>query len=168
MHEIFSCSTLIFGCGNPLFRDDGFGPAVIEHLHGHCDIPDHVAALDVGTAASSLLFDVLLMPKKPRCLFIVDAVSQTGRVPGELFEIDIEQVPRRRRAEFSLHQFPSVDLLSELRRDAGVEVRILAVQAKVIPEEVEQGLSAEVEAAVPRACGWLLKEVEAYRIEEEE
>lgn len=163
MHEIFGRSTLIFGCGNPLFRDDGFGPAVIEYLHAHCDIPDHVAALDVGTAASSLLFDVVLMPKKPRCLFIVDAVMLPGHAPGELFEIDFDQIPRRRKAEFSLHQFPSVDLLIELRRDAGVEVRILAVQAKVIPDEVADGLSAEVEAAVPRACGWLLNEVEAYK-----
>ena len=32
---------LIFGCGNVLFGDDGFGPAVTDALMANYDIPDN-------------------------------------------------------------------------------------------------------------------------------
>ena len=39
----FDQAILIFGCGNTLWGDDGFGPAVIEHLHRHCQVKIIVA-----------------------------------------------------------------------------------------------------------------------------
>ena len=161
IREIFTKSILIFGCGNTLFGDDGFAPAVIDHLLKHCRVPDFVAAQDVGTSISDLLFDMALSPDKPRSVFIVDAVSLPGKPPGELFELKIDKLPRQKSGDFCLHQFPSVNLLHELKHSAGVDVRILAVQVKAIPETVCPGLSAEVSAAIPSACAWLLSAVGA-------
>jgi coenzyme F420 hydrogenase subunit delta len=52
-----------------------------------------------------------------------------------------------------------VNLLMELRNDAGIQVQILAVQAAHIPDRVEPGLSPPVQAAVPRACDWLMARI---------
>jgi hydrogenase maturation protease len=48
---------VICGCGNPLFADDGFGPAVVEELQ-KLDLPENVKVIDAGLAVriSSLPF----------------------------------------------------------------------------------------------------------------
>ena len=157
IRELFSKPTLIFGCGNVLFGDDGFGPAVIECLNETHALPEDAVAVDVGTSIRELLFDFLLIAHRPRRIFIVDAVSQPHRQPGELFELDVSQIPAQKANDFSLHQFPSVNLLDELRNSAGVDVRVLVVQTRDIPDEVRPGLSPEVRAAVPEACTRLLE-----------
>ena len=48
--EMFNKRVLIFGCGNVLFGDDGFGPQVVEYLTQHYKLPSDVYALDVGTS----------------------------------------------------------------------------------------------------------------------
>ncbi len=57
-------SVLIFGCGNILYGDDGFGPAVIEHLFHHYQLPEGRPGLDVGTCIRDILFDLVLSEKK--------------------------------------------------------------------------------------------------------
>lgn len=161
IEEVFTKPLLIFGCGNVLFGDDGFGPEVIEHLHRHHSLPASVGAFDVGTGISDLLFDLLLSPRRPSHIFIVDAVSDPTRSPGELFEMDIQELPAAKSVDFSLHQFPSVNMLQELRDSAGIQVHILAVQAGCIPEAVRPGLTPEVRAAVSGACQWLMDRVAA-------
>lgn len=160
IEELFTKPILIFGCGNLLFGDDGFGPEVIEHLHQQYPLPHAAGAFDVGTSISDILFDFLLSPVRPSHLFIVDAVSAPNRNPGELFEMEIQDLPAAKSVDFSLHQFPSVNLLQELRDFAGIQVRVLAVQAARIPEAVQPGLSPEVRAAIPGACQWLLEAVD--------
>ncbi len=41
---------LVFGCGNPLLGDDGFGPAVIEHIMKIHTQAEDVGFLDAGTS----------------------------------------------------------------------------------------------------------------------
>lgn len=165
IEELYQKPILIFGCGNTLFGDDGFGPELIAYLHANVDLPKSVVAMDVGTSISDYLFDFLLSPVKPTHIFIVDAVAQPQRQPGEVFELDVESMPLNKSSDFSLHQFPSVNLLLEMRNHAGVEVRILAVQVKCIPDLVQPGLSKEVATAIPRAAQWLLGEVLAAEME---
>lgn len=160
VQDLFTKPVLIFGCGNILVGDDGFGPAVIDHLLENFQLPAQVAALDVGTSIRELLFDLVLMQERPRVIFIVDSVSNSDKRPGEIFEMDISRIPSIKVNDFSLHQFPSVNLLNELQDGAGVKIRVLAVQVEKIPDEISQGLSAPVAAAVPKACEWLLREVE--------
>ena len=159
IREIHSHPVLVFGCGNTLFGDDGFGPAVIDRLRQDGRIPDDTHVEDVGTSISDLLFDLSLSVKKPREICIVDAVDVPGRKPGEIFEISPTDLPMVKRPDFSMHQFPSINLLQELQEGAGVSVRILAVQIARIPEEVQPGLSAEVDAALPSACAWIEREI---------
>lgn len=150
---IHSKPHLVFGCGNPLIGDDGFGPAVIDHLERCCDLPDTVGVLDVGTAIRDFLFDILLAERKPRQIIVVDAADKPGRKPGELFELPVTEIDAQKTHDFSLHQFPTTNMLHELQTATDIEVRILVVQVDVIPDVVAPGLSPAVQGAVPAACG---------------
>ena len=161
IREMLASSVLIFGCGNPLFGDDGFGPAVVGRLKSGAPLPSGVWAEDVGTSIGDLLFDIMLAADKPRAMVVVDAVSQDGRRPGELFQLAVTDIPDNKSADFSLHQFPSVNMLQELAGEGGVDVRFLAVQIDRIPDHVSPGLSPAVASAVQRADGWLRREAEA-------
>ncbi len=151
IEEIMNARTIVFGCGNTLFGDDGFGPTVVKRLKAEFSLPEDVAVEDVGTSIGDILFDLALAPEKPASLWIVDAVRISGRSPGEVFELEVEDIPREKTADFSMHQFPAINLLKELRSEGGVEVRILAVQSEELPEEVSPGLSPSAKAAVNEA-----------------
>jgi coenzyme F420 hydrogenase subunit delta len=164
--DIFTKPILVFGCGNPLLGDDGFGSEVIERLGTHYLLPPSVHAEDAGTGICDLLFDLLLLPNKPTHLFIIDAVLLPDRLPGEIFEIDLDHIPAQSQTEFSLHQFPSVNLLQEMNNEVGIQVKILAVQAKHIPDCIQPGLSFEVQNALDPACKWITREVEKLTIKQ--
>ncbi|UCF86440.1 MAG: hydrogenase maturation protease [Desulfobacteraceae bacterium] len=159
IQELFIKPVLVFGCGNPLFGDDGFGPAVIEHLMMHYSLPDSVLAVDAGTSIRDFLFDLLLAPVKPSQIHIVDAVSLPDRQPGEIFKLELDKIPIPKASDFSLHQFPSVNLLREMNSLTCVDVQVLAVQAGHIPDFVQPGLSPQVQKAVEPACRWLLYQI---------
>jgi len=141
---------LVLGCGNILYGDDGFGPAVAARLEAE-GVTEGAWAMDVGTGARKVLFNLMLSERTPSLVIVVDAVDR-GRPPGDLFWIDIGEVPAEKADDFSLHQAPTANLLAELRDGRGVTVEILACQPAHIPREVEHGLSAEVSAAVGKAC----------------
>lgn len=155
LSELYSKPLLVLGCGNTLFGDDGFGPEVVRHLEAAQDLPAAVGVLDAGTGVRDLLFDLVLLSERPAAIVVVDAVSDTGRPPGTLMELEVERLPAAKTTDFSLHQFPSVNLLRELKQQAGVAVRVLVVQTEVIPDQVRPGLSGPVAAAVPAACRWV-------------
>ncbi len=152
-------TVLVYGCGNTLMGDDGFGPAVIEQLLAQHRFPPAVRIEDVGTSIRDLLFDILLAPEKPQKILIVDAARQPGRQPGELFELAVDQIGLEKVNDFSVHHFPSLNLLKELSESGGVEVRILTVQIEQIPEQIQPGLSPAVAAAIPQACAWILQNI---------
>ena len=72
----YEAPVLIFGCGNTLMGDDGFGPAVIERLQTRHTLPSSVWVEDVGTSIRDILFDLLLAPQKPKMILIIDAAKQ--------------------------------------------------------------------------------------------
>ena len=157
--DILKNPILILGCGNLLFGDDGFGPAVIGHLEAQVSLPEGVLAVDIGTGIKDFLFDLIMAPVKPGKIFILDAISQPDRNAGELFEIRLERFREGKAGDRLFHQFPSLDQLQQLGSLTGVDIRIVVVQTKEVPDSVRPGLSPEVKEAVPRACDWLIKEI---------
>ena len=155
--ELFDKSILIFGCGNILFGDDGFGPAVVQYLQENYALPKDVLAMDVGTSIRDLLFDLALSEKKPQKIIIIDAVDHPGRKPWEVFEIPVDAIPPQKVADFSLHQFPTVNMLRELQEHTQMEIHIVVVQVQEIPEEVRPGLSPAVAEAVKDANARILQ-----------
>ena len=154
--ECYQKSTLILGCGNILFGDDGFGPAVIEYLGKDCRVPEDVTILDVGTGAREILFTIALAEKKPERIIVIDALD-CQREPGDIFTIPVENLPDKKIDDFSLHQLPTSNLLKELRDLCQVEVILLAVQPESVPETVRPGLSTKVQDAVPKVGKYIVK-----------
>lgn len=148
--------TLVLGCGNVLFGDDGFGCAVVDYVDAHYPVPEAVCLLDVGTGVRKLLFTLCLSPVRPQRVIILDAID-AGRRPGEVFEIDPAEIPVAKLDDFSLHQLPTSNLLRELQETCGVEVRVLACQTGPLPEKVCEGLSEAVSRALPQAAEWLIR-----------
>lgn len=138
---------LVLGCGSLLFGDDGFGPGVIECLQRGYRFPDGVGVVDAGTGAGDLLLEALLGKGAPKQIILIDAVD-LGLEPGTVKEISLEDIPLKKRDDFSVHQFPSLDILKELRDSKGVDIRFLGCQVESIPEEVSPGLSNAVTRAV--------------------
>jgi len=158
---MFDKSVLIFGCGSILWGDDGFGPAVIQRLQENYPLPDEVLALDVGTSIRDILFDLILSEKKPELLIIVDAVEYPERRPGEVFEIPVAGIPEQKASDFSLHQFPTVNLQQELQEQGGIQVKIIVGQIETIPPEVAPGLTQTMQGAVVTACEQIIEIIAA-------
>ncbi|RUM37584.1 MAG: coenzyme F420 hydrogenase [Desulfobulbus sp.] len=143
----------VFGCGNVLLGDDGFGPAVIAELEEKYIFPRNVTLEDVGTGIREYLFDYLLAPDlAPDLLVILDAVDFKERRPGEVFTITPDSIPAKKIHDFSLHQFPTVNLLQELAEYTGTTVHIVAARTEYIPDEIQPGLTPAMRRAVGEAA----------------
>lgn len=162
--DLFKKDVLIIGCGNPLLGDDGFGSAVIKTLETRFDLPGHVGTFDAGTCIRDILFDLLLSDKKPEKIFIVDTVQQKEGVPGNIFSIDPDNIPENKTADYSLHQFPSTNILKELKLFSLIDIQIYAVQAKKIPEQIIIHLSNPVKNAVLPLCERICRQLKIESI----
>lgn len=147
---------LVLGCGNVLFGDDGFGPAVVEYLQKNFDIPAQACVMNAGLSIRNLLFTIALSDKRPTKIIIVDAVD-AGRTPGEIFDLDLSEIPENKIDDFSMHQLPTSNLLRELKEKCGVDVKIISAQVQYIPEKVFPGLSEVMRQAIPQACEKIVK-----------
>jgi len=149
--EYLKKRVLILGVGNMLFGDDGFGPATVDYMLKNCKIPDDVYVMDAGISAGELLFTIALSQERPKKIIVIDAVDLKKR-HGEIFEISIDELPENKTSDFSLHLFPSTNLLKEIRDQLGVKVTILACQAGKIPKLVSPGLSKPIQKSIPKAA----------------
>ena len=152
--DYYSKRMLVLGCGNILFGDDGFGPAVVDYLNDHRRVPSFAAALDIGTGVRELLFNIIVSEQRPELIVVIDALD-CGRKPGDIFLASIEEIPKNKINDFSLHLMPTLNMLKELRDLCNVEVVIVAAQPKYIPETPEDGLSKEITGAVEKAVCYI-------------
>jgi len=154
--DCYKKSILVLGCGNILFGDDGFGPAVIEYLEKNYKIPEDVCVMDVGTGVREILFTITISERKPKKIVIVDSVD-VGRLPGEIVELSIDNIPRNKVVDFSLHQVPTSNLLRDLKELCKVEVIVIAVQVGNIPKMVKPGISESLVNSIPKVCEMIMK-----------
>ena len=152
-HERESAPIVIFGCGNILLGDDGFGPAVIKALSESDLLPRQVQAYDAGTAIREYLLDYLLLPSlRPDLLIVVDTAYSPGDSPGRVRVQGVDAMSACKIHDFSLHQFPTVNLLAELEKETRVQVIVVTVQPATCTAALTQELSPAVASAVAQAC----------------
>lgn len=149
---------LIFGCGNILFGDDGFGPRVADELFKKYDLPENAGVIKAGTSVRTMLFDIILSEKKPKKIIIVDAID-AEKSPGEIFELPIDEIPEKKIDDFSMHQLPTSNLLKELKDLCRVDVIIIACQIENIPSEVSTTISKKLIDAIPEACKMIYEHI---------
>jgi len=147
---------VVFGCGNILFGDDGFGPCVADYLQNCIELPENVSVINVGTSVREILFDFILSPQKPKKIIVIDAVD-AKRKPGEVFNLNVDEFPLNKIEDFTLHEMPTSNLLKELKEFCNVDVIIIAAQVDHIPEAVSPGLSEALTESVAVAAEEVLK-----------
>jgi coenzyme F420 hydrogenase subunit delta len=158
MKQSFDCTpdyctkpVLVLGCGNVLFGDDGFGPAVVEHLLKGKNVPANACFINAGSSAREILFNVALSEKRPQRVIVVDAMT-CGLMPGAVVELELDEIPENKRDDFSMHQIPTSSLLRELRELCGIDVRLLVFEPPDIPPEVRPGLSEKAREGIRLAA----------------
>ena len=142
---------VIAGCGNPLFADDGFGPAVIEEME-KLSLPDNVMIQDAGLGGPHFIF-TLLDPEVTKKLIIVD-IADYGAEPGSITKLRVEDLPPG-----AYRDAHSWDLAEPLQRIKDrVDITIIGCQpARVTSPEFELGLSEELQKAIPRTIQVILE-----------
>nr|WP_320162494.1 coenzyme F420-reducing hydrogenase, FrhD protein [uncultured Methanoregula sp.] len=142
---------VIAGCGNPLFADDGFGPAVIEEME-KLSLPDNVTIIDAGLGGPHFIF-TLLDPEVTKKLIIVD-IADFGAEPGQITKLRPEDLPPG--AYKDAHSWDLTEPLQRIKDQ--IEVTIIGVQpARVTAPEFELGLSDELEKAIPKTIQVILE-----------
>lgn len=152
----FDAEILVIGCGNILFKDDGFGPAVTEAMEEQFkenELPDNVMILDAGTGGPHYIFS--LPNELWKKLIIVDIV-EFGAEPGTLRKFDVSELPEG--SYENVHSWPVSQPLHELSET--YEVIVIGCQPEsVSAPDVALGLTKNVEDAIPKAIKMILKEI---------
>lgn len=153
----YEAETLVVGCGNLLFKDDGFGPFVIQALEKHFEdkeMPESTMFIDAGTAATHYIFS---LPEDIwKKIIVIDAMI-FGAEPGTLKFFTPDEIPEKKYED--VHGLPESEPLKDLQEN-GVEVMILGCQPKEISSpDVIMGLTEPVEKAVPKAVELILENI---------
>ena len=144
---------VIAGCGNPLFADDGFGPAVVEELK-KLTLPDNVKVEDAGLGGPHFIF-TLLDPEVTKKLVIID-IADFGAEPGAITKLRVEDLPVG--AYRDAHSWDITEPLSRLKDD--IDITVIACQPKrVTAPEFEIGLSDEIVKAIPKTIQIVLETI---------
>ncbi|MDE4077905.1 coenzyme F420-reducing hydrogenase, FrhD protein [Candidatus Methanosphaera massiliense] len=151
----YDAEVLVVGCGNVLFKDDGFGPTAIKELEEHLDerpLPDNVITIDGGTSAPYYVFS---LPNPMWKKIIILDISDFGGKPGDVKILSKDDVPEGKYQD--PHSLSVADPLDDLDE---VEIVIIACQPeKVSSPFVEVGLSDSVKDAIPKAIDIVYEQV---------
>jgi hydrogenase maturation protease len=126
--------TLVFGAGNLLCSDEGFGVHFIKYLEKHYVFEDDVELYDGGTLGIMVTH---LLEDADR-VFLIDVVDTAGE-PGDVFRYEKEQILLGRLPiKMSPHQIgiQEVLTLSDLRGKTPDQVSLFGI----IPASYEAGV----------------------------
>jgi hydrogenase maturation protease len=148
---------LIFGAGNLLFTDEGFGVHFIRYLQSHYSFPPEVELYDGGT----LGIMVSHMLEQAEQVFLIDVIEAEG-APGTVFRYDKDDFMLNRiPVKMSPHQIGIQEVLtiSELRGRCPEKITLFGI----IPESYETSdrLSPALEERIPQLAEMLLNELAA-------
>ncbi len=146
---------LVAGVGNVLRGDDGFGPAVTELLK---DLPDGAEVIETGIGGVALLQELMAGCSG---LILIDAVERHAP-PGTVFLITPEVMEGEHVPDVHL---ANPDRVLSMAKTMGVlpdRVMIVGCQPADNMEELDQGLSPEVQRALAIAVAKIEETVNAW------
>ena len=155
----YDAGRLVVGCGNVLFKDDGFGPMVIHALEDYfkendIEKPEDTQFIDAGTGATHFIFS---MPDENWKKVIVVYVVEWNAEPGTLKIFSPYDMPKGKYE--NAHTWPVEEPLHDLV-DMGIEVVIVGCKpAEITAPDVDIGLTEPGEAAIPKAIEMILNEL---------
>lgn len=149
---ILEAETLVVGCGNILFQDDGFGPRVAQELSTY-ELPPGIRVIDAGTGAPHLIFT--LLDETCKKLVILDCISW-GAKPGTLRKFSVDELPKGKFID--AHNWTLSEPLHGLKDKVNIVV-IGCQPAKVSEPDIVMELTPEVEHAIPEATKMVFEEL---------
>lgn len=158
--------TLIFGAGNLILSDEGFGVHCINYLAERYQFPEEVELYDGGTLGIMVTHKI----EEAERVFIVDTVDTAGE-PGDIFRYEKDDIMLNRLpVKLSPHQIGIQEMLfiSELRGGCPANVSLVGV----IPASLDPGseLSPPLNDKLPRVAGLIVDELRGlgYEIREKQ
>lgn len=146
---------MICGCGNPLFADDGYGPAVVEELK-KIDLPDNVKVVDAGLGGPHFIFTLMEQTEQEVRKVIIIDIADFGGNPGEITILSPNDLPPGKYRD--AHSWDLTEPLHRLKEK--VEIVIIGCQPSWVSEpDFEIGLSNEVTEAIPRTVQIVLQQI---------
>jgi len=152
---------LIFGAGNLILSDEGFGVHFVNYLEENYHLPENVELYDGGTLGIMVTHKFEEADK----VFLVDIVDASGE-PGEIRrynknEIMLSKLP----VKMSPHQIGIQEMLfiSELRGAAPADLTFYGI----IPSSLEPGneLSPPLQQGLAAVAGFICDELSVSGIE---
>ena len=157
---------MIVGVGNPLYTDDGFGPAVISELK-KLSLTDDLKILDVGLAGPHFLFTLIAEAEQPVEKMVIIDILDFGGNPGQVAKVSPDLLANEKTGRYmDPHSWGGFkNPLIELSKRT--EVVIIGCQPESIAisnidnesEDVEYWLTEQVQKAIPKAVQMALAEV---------
>lgn len=152
--------TLIFGAGNLLLSDEGFGVHCIRHLEKNYTFPESVELYDGGTLGIMVTHKF----EEAEQIYILDVIDGEG-TPGELRRFEKEDIMLDRiPVKLSPHQIGIQEtlLMSELRGFCPERVTLLGV----LPVSLDAGdqLSATVQGRLEDIAGIIIEDLAEQNI----
>ncbi|CAH2032578.1 HyaD/HybD family hydrogenase maturation endopeptidase [Trichlorobacter ammonificans] len=146
---------LIFGAGNLLLSDEGFGVHVIRYLGENYRFGDDVELYDGGT----LGFMASHKLEEAQVVYLIDVVTTPGE-PGTVYRFEKDDfIGRTIPVKMSPHQLGIQEmlLLSDIRGRCPDQVSLLGI----VPKSYEAGveLSPELAIRLPELAELLRKEL---------
>jgi len=158
-HDLEKDEIIVFGCGNVLFGDDGFGPELIRYLRENFDVKENTALIDAGTSIRDILFNIALNELKNLKKIIIIDIADLGKKPGDFIMVGADELPGKDIRSFSMHQVPTSKLIRDLVELKNLDVKLFLVQPGRIPESVSPGLSEELKTKLKEIAAAVMKEI---------
>lgn len=152
---------LIYGAGNLILSDEGFGVHFVRHLEKHYEVPENVELYDGGTLGIMVHFKFEEADK----VILVDVVATQGE-PGDIFRYEREDIMLKKiPVKMSPHQIGLQEmlLLSEMRDAPKPDLTFYGI----IAQSLEPGdqLSPALEAGLEKVAGLVLDELKSVGVE---
>jgi len=147
--------TLILGIGNPILRDDGIGPRLVQELRGLINDPD-VTLQDTSLSGINLMELLIGFDRA----VIIDAI-QSGASPGKVHWLTPGDFAVQYRDIYSHHNMnllQAIELGRDLAQPMPEVITIVAIEAEDVTNFGED-LTSEVERALPMALEQILAEI---------
>jgi len=103
---------LIIGTGNILLSDEGIGIHVVRELQkqqtGDKKIFHNTEFIDIGTSSFDIISYINNGVEK---VVLIDCIKADGYLPGTIFKLTPDDLRKRQKVKYSLHQMELVDTL---------------------------------------------------------
>jgi hydrogenase maturation protease len=155
---------LIIGTGNILLSDEGIGIHIVRELQrqqtsGKKEFFHNAEFIDIGTSSFDIISHINESIEK---VVVIDCIKADGYLPGTIFRLTPDDLKKRQKEKYSLHQTELVDTLKMMSIIEKLpEILILGV----VPEDINKfsiKLSDNIAEKFPDIINKIKKEIVVF------